>query len=188
MRREINDSPRLRSCSRTAAARLFFVIAGLFVASLICPPPLRAGAPVNSLVGKEAPRFVRTDLAGRKIDLKAYRGKVVLLNFWATWCAPCKVELPHFAGWQKQYGPQGLEIIAISMDDDVTPVRATVRKLELNFPAVMGDEKIGSQYGGVLGLPVTYLIDRDGIIRQRLEGETDLGELESTVVKLLAGK
>ena len=98
------------------------------------------------------------------------------------------MELPHFAAWQKQYGPQGLEIIAVSMDDDATPVRATVRKLELNFPALMGDEKIGSQYGGILGLPVTYLIGRDGIIRQRLEGETDLGELESTVIKLLAGK
>jgi cytochrome c biogenesis protein CcmG/thiol:disulfide interchange protein DsbE len=182
------DSPRLRSCGRAGAARLFVVIAGLFVTSLINPPLLRAGVPGNSLVGKQAPRFVRTDLAGRKIELKSYRGKVVLLNFWATWCVPCRVELPRFAGWQRQYGSQGLEIIAVSMDDDVTPVRATVRKLELNFPALMGDEKIGRQYGGVLGLPVTYLIGRDGIIRQRLEGETDLGELESTVIKLLAGK
>ncbi len=171
-----------------AFGRLLVVSAGLFTASLINPPFLRASAPVHSLVGKQAPRFVRTDLLGRKIDLNSYRGKVVLLNFWATWCAPCQVELPHFAAWQKQYGPQGLEIIAVSMDDDATPVRATVRKLELNFPALMGDEKIGSQYGGILGLPVTYLIGRDGIIRQRLEGETDLGELESTVIKLLAGK
>jgi thiol-disulfide isomerase/thioredoxin len=187
MRRGINDSPSPKSCSARVFGRLVVVIAGLFAIS-INPPFGRAGAPLQSLVGKQAPRFVRTDLADRKIDLNSYRGKVVLLNFWATWCAPCQVELPHFAAWQKQYGPQGLEIIAVSMDDDVRPVQATVRKLELNFPALMGDEKIGSQYGGILGLPVTYLIGRDGIIRQRFEGETDLSELESTVMKLLAGK
>jgi cytochrome c biogenesis protein CcmG/thiol:disulfide interchange protein DsbE len=72
----------------------------------------------SSLLHKEAPEFVRTDLKHQKLDLHTYRGKVVLLNFWATWCAPCQLEMPRFVAWQKQYGTRGLQIIGISMDDD----------------------------------------------------------------------
>jgi thiol-disulfide isomerase/thioredoxin len=139
----------------------------------------------NALVHKPAPPFVRKDLAGRTIDLRANRGKVVLLNFWATWCAPCQVELPRFSAWQKQYGASGLQVIAISMDDDAAPVRALTRKLRLGFPVVMGDDKLGTLYGGVLGLPVTFLISRDGTIVARIEGQTDLNALEQRIKGLL---
>jgi len=138
------------------------------------------------LVGKTAPEFVRSDLAGREVDLKKNRGKVVLLNFWATWCAPCQVELPEFERWQHAYGTQGLQVIAISMDDGDAPVRRTVRRLHLDFPVLMGDAKLGEAYGGVLGLPVTLLIDREGKVVSQFKGETDLGEMESQVKQLLA--
>ena len=137
---------------------------------------------------KQAPEFVRTDLAGHEIDLRAFRGKVVLLNFWATWCAPCRLELPRFGAWQRAYGADGLQIIAVSMDDDASLVHATADKLQLNFPVVMGDEKLGTQYGGVLGLPVSFLIDRKGVVRARLKGETDLYALEHRINSLLKSR
>lgn len=140
----------------------------------------------DTLLNRPAPFFSRTDLAGARISLSAYRGKVVLLNFWATWCAPCRVELPRFATWQKQYGPQGFQVIAVSMDDDPDLVRPFLRLLEPNYPVLMGDAKLGGRYGGVLGVPVTFLIDRDGIIRARFEGGADLTAMEARLRRLLA--
>lgn len=133
------------------------------------------------LVHKQAPEFIRTDLNGQQIDLKRYRGKVVLLNFWATWCAPCQIELPRFDAWQKKYGAHGLQVLAVSMDDGDAPVKRTVRRLHLGFPVVMGDAKLGDAYGGVLGLPITFLIDRNGVVVGKVKGETDLGKLELRV-------
>jgi peroxiredoxin len=144
-----------------------------------------AQRPPLDLEHKPAPVFERTDLAGRKVRLKDYRGKVVLLNFWATWCASCQVELPRFAEWQKRYGAQGLQVLAVSMDDNEAPVRRTVRRLRLNYPIVVGDAKLGEEYGGVLGLPVTYLVDREGMIVRRIKGETDLHVLEIEVKQVL---
>ena len=141
--------------------------------------------PAVDLVHKQAPEFIRTDLNGLQIDLKSYRGKVVLLNFWATWCAPCQVELPRFDAWQKKYGGKGLQVLAVSMDDGDAPVKRTVRRLHLGFPVVMGDAKLGDAYGGVLGLPITFLIDRNGVVVGKIKGETDLGKLESKVKAVL---
>jgi thiol-disulfide isomerase/thioredoxin len=141
----------------------------------------------NGLIHQQAPPFVRTDLSGNRVDLRAYRGKVVVLNFWATWCAPCLEEMPRFAAWQKQYASDGLQVIGVSLDDDAEPVRRLVRKLRVNYPVLMGDEQLGMQYGGILGIPVTYLIDRQGQIRARFQGETDLKALESQIKELLGG-
>ncbi|HVW10470.1 MAG TPA: TlpA disulfide reductase family protein [Bryobacteraceae bacterium] len=133
-----------------------------------------------------APDFSREDLNHRTVTLAALRGKVVLLNFWATWCEPCLNEVPRFAAWQEQYRSRGLQIMGVSMDDDEPPVAAFYREHKLNYPVVMGDEKMGELYGGVLGLPVTFLIDRTGKIRFRHDGETPLNLIEGEVRKLLA--
>jgi len=137
------------------------------------------------LIGKSAPEFMREDLNGKTVALSEYRGKVVLLNFWATWCASCVTEIPAFALWQKKYGGQGLQVLGVSMDDDAPPVRALYRKLKVNYPVVMGDEKVGELYGGVLGLPVTYLIDREGRIVRHYQGEVDLKRLKREMRGLL---
>jgi len=158
---------------------------GLLVA-LFCASGAKGIAQQTSLIGKQAPRFVRPDLSGKRIDLGELRGKVVLLNFWATWCAPCRVELPTFAGWQTSYGQEGFQVIAVSMDDDRAPVDKAVLRLKMNFPVILGDAKLGNDYGGVLGLPVTYLIGRDGRIAARFAGESDLKQMESAVEKLLS--
>jgi thiol-disulfide isomerase/thioredoxin len=139
----------------------------------------------SSLLHKEAPEFVRTDLKHQKLDLHAYRGKVVLLNFWATWCAPCQLEMPRFVAWQNQYGSRGLQIIGISIDDDPALARKLFDKLKLNYPVAMGDEQLGRLYGGVLGLPLTFLIDGQGIVQAQFQGEIGLKLIEEQFKPLL---
>jgi thiol-disulfide isomerase/thioredoxin len=149
-----------------------------------------SGAPHSAfaatpLLHKRAPQFVRAGLNHQPVDLRAYRGKVVLLDFWATWCAPCQVEMPRFAAWQSQYGPRGLQVIGISMDDDPAAALRVYRKLGLNYPVAMGDAKLGELYGGVLGLPLTFLIDGKGVVRAEFQGEADLHAIEKQLQALL---
>jgi cytochrome c biogenesis protein CcmG/thiol:disulfide interchange protein DsbE len=141
-------------------------------------------AQTGARVGHAAPNFSRRGLDHRKIALSSYRGKVVLLNFWATWCEPCLAEMPTFVEWQKQYGSENFQVIGISMDDATPEVRSTVSRLKLNYPVLMGDEYLGAAYGGVLGLPVTFLIDRDGKIQARYQGAS-LTQINSDIQKLL---
>jgi|SRR5579859_2762770 len=153
--------------------------------ALIVQPPLVAQTDNHRVgVGHSAPNFSRVDLAHRKIVLTSYRGKIVLLNFWATWCEPCLTEMPTFVEWQKQYGSRNFQVIGISMDDAAPEVLATVSRLKLNYPVLMGDEHLGADYGGVLGLPVTFLIDRAGKIRARYQGES-LARIHSEIQNLL---
>jgi len=137
--------------------------------------------------GKAAPDFTVSDGA-TTVRLTNYRGRVVLLNFWASWCALCQLEMPRFAAWQKQYGLQGLQIVGVSMDDEPEGVRKLANKLRINYPVVMGDEQLGTLYGGILGLPVTFLIDRQGQVVARLKGETDLNAMEEQIKQLLASR
>jgi peroxiredoxin len=134
---------------------------------------------------QKAPDFSLSDLGHRQVSLSAYQGKVVLLNFWATWCAPCLDEIPRFRAWQLQNGQRGLQIVGISMDDEAAPVRTFYRKYRLNYPVLMGDENLGELYGGVLGLPVSFLIDRKGRIRYQHQGQTDLSLMEREIKHLL---
>jgi cytochrome c biogenesis protein CcmG, thiol:disulfide interchange protein DsbE len=142
--------------------------------------------PPAALVSHAAPDFSRTDLQHDRVRLAAFRGKVVLLNFWATWCGPCLVEMPQFVAWQRAYGARGLQVIGVSMDDDEQPVRAVYQKYRLNYPVLMGDERLGDLYGGILGLPVTFLIDRKGRIRFVHGSEATLDRLGSEVEELLS--
>jgi thiol-disulfide isomerase/thioredoxin len=157
-----------------------FLALSLLVACLLAD-----AQPADPLLHKPAPALVRDDLNKQRVDLAAYRGKVVLLNFWATWCAPCQFEMPRFVEWQSRYGPDGLQVIGVSMDDDAAPVAELIRRRPVNYPIVMGDEQIGAAYGGILGLPVTFLIDRHGNIAARYKGETSLDALEHDIQRLL---
>ncbi len=161
------------------------LLAGV-VAALLAASAAGAAFAADNLLNRKAPEFAIRDLDGRMVNLAAFRGKVVLLNFWATWCAPCQVEMPVFAAWQRQYAPRGFQVIGISMDDDPAPARHLVERLKLNYPVAMGDERLGTRYGGVLGLPLTFLIDRHGVVRARFQGETDVKVIEIRVRTLLA--
>lgn len=93
--------------------------------------------------------------------------------------------MPVFAAWQRQYGSDGFQTIGISMDDDAAPARELVSKLKLNYPVAMGDARLGERYGGVLGLPLTFLVDRNGMVRAKFQGETDLKTIEKQLRMLL---
>lgn len=141
----------------------------------------------DSLTGKEAPDFELAALDGKKIKLSDYRGKAVVLNFWATWCGPCKVEMPWFVDLQKEYRDQGLEIIGVSMDDTGKDgVAKFAQQLGLNYTVVMGKDSVGNAYGGVEGLPTTFYIGRDGKVLDSVSGLISKSEIEDNIKKALA--
>lgn len=149
----------------------------------------RIGASHNgAAVSKQkplAPDFTLPQLDGQQLSLSSYGGKIVLLDFWATWCVPCREETPHFVELQQKYGNRGLQIIGVSMDDSVDPVRPFAQQFHINYPVVMGTAETGEEYGGVLGLPIAFLIGRDGRIVAKHMGATDPAVFEREIVKLL---
>ena len=147
------------------------------------PSRTRCTAPATL---QAAPDFERQDLEGRRLRLRDYRGKVVLLSFWATWCAPCLEELPTFSRWQRERGPAGLQVVGISMDDDAGAAARAVHKFALPYPVAMGDEALGTLYGGVLGLPFALIVDRNGRIVARCQGELDLVAVKARIESLLS--
>src|SRR5580658_1391577 len=141
----------------------------------------------SQLHGKGAPEFTLTDLStNQHVNLSDFRGKAVLLNFWATWCAPCKVEIPWFVDLQKQYGPQGLQIVGVAMDDtNAEIILKFAHDMGINYPVLQGTEKVADAYGGMEVLPTTFYLDREGKISQRVFGLVSYREVEDNVKALL---
>jgi cytochrome c biogenesis protein CcmG/thiol:disulfide interchange protein DsbE len=132
-----------------------------------------------------APELSVTDLNGDALRTARYKGKVVLVNFWAAWCTPCAEEVPQFVALQKKYQGQGLQVIGISVEDDATDLRNFYRKYQMNYPVVPSDLKIADAFGGVLGLPTTFVIGRDNKIHGKHNGATNFAAIEQEVVALL---
>jgi peroxiredoxin len=135
---------------------------------------------------KPAPAFTLNTLDGRAVRLADYRGKVVLVNFWATWCAGCRVEMPRFVEQYRRNHAKGLEIIGISMDDEGAPVAPFLTAQHVNFTIVKGDAAVAKAYGGVRYLPQTVVIDRSGEIVKTFDGPPDAKELDALLERLLA--
>jgi cytochrome c biogenesis protein CcmG/thiol:disulfide interchange protein DsbE len=128
------------------------------------------------------------DISGQRVRLRDYRGKVVVLNFWATWCGPCKVEMPWFMQFEKQYRDQGFSVLGVSMDDDGwKSVRPYITAQKINYRVVVGDEPLTKLYGGVEALPTTFLIDREGRIAYTHTGLVGKDDYEKEIVELLGG-
>jgi len=120
-------------------------------------------------------------LDGATLRLADYKGKVILVDFWASWCPPCREEIPRFAQWQQQYGGQGLQVIGISMDDDPKDAAKAAAELGINYPVVVGTTEVANQFGGILGLPTNIVIARNGEVVARRPGKADLPALEQTL-------
>jgi thiol-disulfide isomerase/thioredoxin len=126
------------------------------------------GSSKGQLVGQLAPDFELPALDGKNLKLSDLRGKAVLLNFWATYCGPCKIEMPWFVELQKEYGPQGFQIIGVAMDDASTEdIAKFAKEMGVNYPILLGKESVGQSYGGVSVLPTTFFLDRDGKVMAR---------------------
>lgn len=133
-----------------------------------------------------APDFSLESLDGKTMRLSDLRGKAVLLNFWATWCGPCKIEMPWFVELQTQYGSQGLQIVGVAMDDaSKEDIGKFAKDMGVNYPILIGKESVGDQYGGVPALPESFLIGRDGKIVDKIIGLRGKGEIEDAVKKTL---
>ncbi len=151
---------------------------------------------VNSLEGKPAPNFTLTDLQGRKVSLSDYKGKAVLINFWATWCGPCKVEIPWFTKLHDQYASKGFEILGISNDDldkDDKPKlleeKAAISKftedMHMNYPVLLDADSITQPYGGVDSLPTSFFVNRQGVVVAQTVGLVSRDEVEANIQKAL---
>jgi thiol-disulfide isomerase/thioredoxin len=146
---------------------LFFiaaVVAAMLFAGVHMARKSRAnGAANGQLIGNLAPGFELPALDGKNLKLSDLRGKAVLLNFWATYCGPCKVEMPWFVELQKEYGPQGFQIVGVAMDDASTEeIAKFAKEMGVNYPILIGKDSVGESYGGVGVLPTTFFLDRDG--------------------------
>ena len=141
-----------------------------------------------SLRGKAAPGFSLTTLDGKKVSLSDYKGKAVLVNFWATWCGPCKVEMPWFEQFQKQYAGQGLVILGLV--DDVDAGKDTIAKVAgkagVTYPILLADGKVQKAYGGVDVLPMSFYVDRNGVVVEETAGLGPKDQIEAHIKKAIA--
>jgi thiol-disulfide isomerase/thioredoxin len=142
--------------------------------------------PLGVAYGTPAPDFTLETLDGQSLSLSSLRGKAVLLNFWATWCGPCKIETPWLVELQKQYGAQGLQIVGVAMDDSGKEEIAKFAKdMGVNYPVLLGKEAVGDAYGGVPALPESFFVSRDGKIVDKIMGLQGKSEIEDAVKKAL---
>ncbi len=165
------------------------VLAILVAASLAlvlgCGRP-GTGSDASASSVRAAPEFVLEDLAGKTVRLSDSAGQVRLVDFWATWCPPCRDGIPHFKELHRDYGDKGLTIIAISMDEDPKKVLPDfLAKWEVPYTNLVGNDDVAGSFGGVYGLPTTFVIDREGRIVETFVGGTPKKEMEAQVRKLL---
>lgn len=156
------------------------------------PNPASASAPAKPA---DAPTIAMKDLNGKDVTLQDYKGKVVLVNFWATWCAPCKVEIPWMIEFQQKYGPQGFTILGVSMDEDgkkaIDPFLEKERfdvdgKQEaMSYPILLGSDAIADKFGGILGLPTSMLFNRDGKKVRTIVGLVNHDDISKAIQDLL---
>jgi cytochrome c biogenesis protein CcmG/thiol:disulfide interchange protein DsbE len=156
------------------------------------------GAPqyISPLQGKPAPPFTLEDLSGKKVSLADYKGHALAINFWATWCAPCKVETPWLIDLRNRYAAQGFEVLAVSADDidrkdarklseEKQEIARFVQRMRMTYPVLIDGDSISDPYGGLDALPTTFFLDRNGTVVAVQPGMTSKDDLERNIKKAL---
>jgi thiol-disulfide isomerase/thioredoxin len=177
-------------------AILAVIVAGAHFADKATRLPRTASAAKVADAGagaaaKDAPELSLKDLDGKEVSLAQYKGKVVLVNFWATWCEPCKVEIPWLIDMQQKYSAKGFTVLGVAMDDEgrsaVAPFVQKERfdvnnaKSQMNYPIVIGNDAAADKFGGLLGYPTSVLVGRDGKILKRITGLISYDEISKTI-------
>ena len=148
------------------------------------------------LVGKPAPAIELEDVTGKKVSLASLKGKAVLINFWATWCAPCKIETPWLVDLRNQYGPQGFEVLGISADDidrnnakrfgeEKDEIAEFTTKMHIPYPVLIDGSTLSDAYGGLDELPMSFYVDRNGVVVAAQMGLTSKSEIEGNIKKAM---
>jgi cytochrome c biogenesis protein CcmG/thiol:disulfide interchange protein DsbE len=155
------------------AALLFVLGAGTLLAAPLDP-------------GASAPAWKLQDLDGKTVQLSDFKGKVLVLDFWATWCPPCRAEIPGFIALQNEFRDKGVVVVGVSLDQGGTGVVSSFAKAQgMNYPVVMGTDDVAAQYGDIQAIPTTFVIDRSGKVVAKHEGETDQATFEGEINKAL---
>ncbi len=163
-------------------------------------PDTGGGEPqfANPLKDKLAPAFTLTDLSGKKVSLASYRGKALLINFWATWCGPCKIETPWLVDLRNKYASQGFEVLGIDSEgDDAKPgdvawthdkdaIDKFVAQYKMPYPVLMGGDGLSKPYGGLDDLPTSFFVDRKGKVVAMQVGINSESDIEDNIKKALA--
>lgn len=173
---------------RSIAAISFFILAatGIF---LFARPKAEDMRTATFDEQKPATDFSLQDINGNTVHLSDYKGKTVVLNFWATWCGPCKKEIPDFIDLQNQYGKDGLQFIGIAIDQEgLAAIKPYAERAKMNYPVLVGNDAVFAQFGGSNAIPVTLLIDKKGAIRNTYVGAKPRQALEDMVLALMREK
>lgn len=161
-------------------------IVALFAALLAVAVLAGCTAPANT--ASEVPQFSFSSLDGKTVAMKDLASKVVIVDFWATWCGPCREEIPHLNELYSKLKGKGLEIVGVSMDTDGTDgVKDFAREFRIQYPIVMGDEKVAESFGGIIGLPTTFIIDRQGKVAKKYIGLPPADDMTKIVHELVEG-
>lgn len=145
-----------------------------------------------ALLGKPAPAFTLEDLSGKKVSLASYKGKALVINFWATWCAPCKLETPWLVELRDKYAAQGFEVLGVSADDidrgdpqklndEKRAIARFVQQMHISYPVLIDADSISRPYGGLDDLPTSFFVDRDGTVVSAQVGLTSKDETERNI-------